>query len=188
MDISKPNSNEPTAQEPILVETNHQKSNMEISEADIEPSDPLLVEKLSIRLTDQLIRFHGCYRDCHDQSKRDHVDEHEIHYSLQTYLNEAANDALSSCLDVLSYRTIARHEDNIASAMIAAQKQQVYSRLDVDGPIETPKHIYLQEGNAPNRTAKVTFDIDSITRFPSSLGIAKGSIRQNAMQMLVSNL
>jgi hypothetical protein len=74
----------------------------------------------------------------------------------------------------------------LADMMTVAQKRWVYS--SIDGLTETPKHICPQEGDAPTRIVDVEFDIDSITRFPSGLSIAKGGIRWNAMQMPVSNL
>ena len=49
-------------------------------------------------------------------------------------------------------------------------------------------HICLQEEVIPCQIAEVTFDVDSITGFCPSLGIAKGGIRWNVMQMPVSDL
>jgi hypothetical protein len=72
--------------------------------------------------------------------------------------------------------------------MTAAQKRWVFSAIHPDDPEEAPMHICLQEGDAPSQRAQVTFDIDSITGYATSLAIAKGGIRWNVMQMPVSDL
>ncbi|KAH9203049.1 hypothetical protein DL95DRAFT_509177, partial [Leptodontidium sp. 2 PMI_412] len=146
------------------------------------------VGKLAVRLADQLIQFHGCCRDCHEHSNREHVDEHELHRGLQTFLDESEDEALSSCPDVLGSNQIAPHDDDLAGSMTAAQKRWVFSGIHPDDPEEAPAHICIQEGDMPCQTAQVTFDVDSITGFCPSLGVARGGIRWNFMQMPVSDL
>jgi len=150
--------------------------------------DQLEVEKLAVRLANQLVQFQGCCRDCHEHFNREHADEHETHYGLQTFLSESKDEALSGCPDVLGSNQIAPHDDDLASSMTVAQKRWVFSGIHAEDPEEAPVHICLQEGETPCQTAEVTFDIDSITGFCPSLGIAKGGIRWNVMQMPVSDL
>jgi hypothetical protein len=136
-------------------------------------------------LTNQPVQFQGCYSDCYKNFNREHADEHELHCGLQTFLNESEDEALSGCPNILGSNQIAPHDDDLASSMTAAQKRWVFSGIN---PNETPKHICLQEEDTPCQTAEVTFDVDSIPGFCSSLGIAKGGIQWNFMQMPVSNL
>jgi hypothetical protein len=98
MDISEVESCELHVQEPV----------QEVEDADFPDIDDLLpdvdqseVEKLATRLTNQLVQFQGCCRDCHEHFNREHADEYETHYSLQTFLSESKDQALSGCPDVL---------------------------------------------------------------------------------------
>jgi hypothetical protein len=72
--------------------------------------------------------------------------------------------------------------------MTAAQKWWTFRGIYSANIEETPEHICLQEGDALCQTAQMSFDIDSITGFCSGLGIAKGGIRWNVMQMPVYDL
>ena len=182
MDISDVESCELNVNEPIG----------EVEGADFPDIDDLVpdvgqseVEKLATRLTNQLVQFQGCCRDCHERSNGEHADEHETHYGLQAFLDD---EALSGCPDVLGSSQIAPHDDDLAGSMTAAQKRWVFNGIHPDDPEEVPAHICLQEEDTPCQTAQVTFDIDSITGFCHSLGIANGGIRWNFMQMPVSDL
>jgi hypothetical protein len=146
------------------------------------------VEKLAIRLTNQLVQFQGCCRDCHGRSNGEHADEHRTHYGLQAFLRRSEDGVLSGCPDVLGSGQIAPHDDDLAGSMTPAQKRWVFSGIHPDDPEERPAHICLQEEDIPCQTARVSFDIDSITAFCYSLGVAKGGIRWNFIQMPVSDL
>jgi len=146
------------------------------------------VDKLAIQLTNQLVQFQGCCSDCHEHFNREHADEHELDYGLQTFLSESKDEALSGCPDVLGSNQIAPHDDDLAGSMSAVQKRWMFSGIYPDNPDEAPMHICLQKGDTPCQTATVTFDIDSITGYATSLGVAKGGIRWNPMQMPVSDL
>ena len=138
-------------------------------------------------MANQLIQFQGCCYDCHEQFNEEHADKHETHCSLQTFVSKAA-DGASGCPDVLNSGPMARHDDDLAESMTTAQKRWIFSGIHPDDSDETPEHVCLQAGDTPSQTAQVTFDIDSITGYATSLGIAKGGLRWNVMQMPVSDL
>lgn len=151
---------------------------------ELEPGADLSdIEKLSIRLVDQLLQFQGCCRDCHSDAAKTHADKHETHSSLQTFVSESRN-----CPDILGSGRIAKREDHLDQTMSTAEKRWTFSGIRPDNPDSSPEHICLEEGDTPCTTASVRFDIDSITGFATSLGIAKGGIRWNVMQMPVSDL
>jgi hypothetical protein len=54
-----------------------------------EGDDTTGVEKLACRLTDQLLRFHGCCNSCHVQIAEKHAKEHDSHHSFSSYMNLA---------------------------------------------------------------------------------------------------
>jgi hypothetical protein len=185
MDISDIESCELNVYEPVQEVEDAEFPDFDDQLPDVDQSE---VEKLAVRLANQLVQFQGCCRDCHEHFNREHADEHETHYGLQTFLSESKDEALSGCPDVLGSNQIAPHDDDLASSMTVAQKRWVFSGIHAEDPEEAPVHICLQEGETPCQTAEVTFDIDSITGFCPSLGIAKGGIRWNVMQMPVSDL
>jgi hypothetical protein len=187
-EISEPEPEELNVPAPAIEEEDAGFLDIDELVPDPEAGDQSALEKLSIRLADQLIQFQGCCHDCHDQFNREHADEHETHCSLQTFLSESVDRALSGYPDVLSSSQIARHEDDLAGSMTAAQKRLMFSGIHPDDAEEIPEHICLQAGDTPCQTARVTFDVDSITGYATSLGIAKGGIRWNPMQMPVSDL
>ncbi len=78
---------------------------------------------------------------------------------------------------MLSSSHIARHKDDLTGSMTAAQKRLMFSRIYPNDAEETPEHICLQAEDTPCQTARVAFDMDSITGYTTSLGIAKGGIR-----------
>ena len=131
------------------------------------------VGKLATHLTNQLIRHQGCCEHCHQQSREEHVEHHPNCLSLQQYLDrigEAVN-----CPDVLASNTISTHESNLATQMGTASRRHLYCGLDKDD--NAPAHICLEADNQAAVAAEVTFDIDSVLGFPSSLAIAKQGIR-----------
>lgn len=137
------------------------------------------VEKLAKRLANQLIQFHRYYSDCHEHTNREHTSQHEMHYGLATFVAQTKDEVLSGCPDVLGSTQVAHHDDDLAGSIITAQKRWVFSGVYIDDSKETPVHICLQQEEKPCKTAEVIFDIDSITGFCPSLGIANGGIRWN---------
>ena len=69
------------------------------------------VGKLALRLTDQLLRFHGCCNSCHVQTAQKHAKEHDIHHSLSSYMNLAKDSPVYGCSDILSSSKIATYSD-----------------------------------------------------------------------------
>ena len=90
--------------------------------------------------------------------------------------------------NILGLEAIASREDNLASQTTAAVKRQIYCGSAEEDPTSTPVHICLEAGDRPTMAAGVTFDVDSITGFPASLGIGKQGIRWHPTQMPVSDL
>jgi hypothetical protein len=171
---------------------------MDISDADSEPEphaddipnaeEGRRIIELGTRLADQLIEFHGCCRECHEQASQEHEERYEQHYSLQELLSKARD----CCPDVLSSNKTASFEDGLHSSMTTAQKRWTFSGIHPRDLTEEPAHICLSRDQTPCQTGRVKFDVDSIVGFCSSLGVAKGGIRWNWMQTpvppLTSNL
>lgn len=65
------------------------------------------VGKLAPRLTDQLLRFHGCCNSCHVQTAQKHAKDHDIHHTLSSYMNLAKDSPLYRYSDILSSCKIA---------------------------------------------------------------------------------
>ena len=78
------------------------------------------------------------------------------------------------------------HESNFASQMSEASRRYLYCGVRNDAI--SPVHICLKADDVARVDTKVTFDIDSILGFPSSLAVAKQGIRWNPTQMAVSDL
>lgn len=81
---------------------------------------------------------------------------------------------------------MATHELNLASQIDRVSRRHLYYRLSKEDI--SPVHICLEADDRATVTAKVTFNINSILSFPSSLGVAKQGIRQNPTQIAVSDL
>ena len=70
-------------------ELNIQESIRQVEDADFQDIDNLVpnmdqleVEKLAIRLTNQLVQFQGCCHDCYEYFNREHANKHKSHCSL----------------------------------------------------------------------------------------------------------
>ena len=81
--------------------------------------DQLEVEKLAIRLTNQLVQFQGYCHDCYEHFNREHAYEHESHCSLQTFVGETKDRELSGCPDILAFNRITSYKDNLARSITA---------------------------------------------------------------------
>jgi hypothetical protein len=167
---------------------------MDISDADSEPEpyaddipnaeEGRRIVELGTRLADQLIEFHGCCKECHEQASQEHAERYEQHYSMEEFLDETRD----CCPDVLSSNRIASFEDDLYSSMTTEQKRWTFSGIHPHGLTEEPAHICLGRDQTPCQTGRVKFDVDSIVGFCSSLAVAKGGIRWNWTQTPVPPL
>ncbi|KAF5697726.1 AT hook DNA-binding motif, partial [Fusarium mundagurra] len=110
----------------------------------------------------------------HDQTQREHI-------GLAAYLESTAD----ICPEVLSSTRIASPEDDLSEKMSSSDRRRVYCGLGSGG--QAP-HICLNEDERITHVAGVSFDVDSVTGFPSNLAIAKQGIRWSPTQMPVSDL
>ena len=124
-------------------------------------------------MVDQLIRHQGCCKLCHQQLQEEHAGSHPNHVGLQEYL-DGIKEAVD-CPDLLGSKTMATHELNLASQIDRVSRRHLYYRLSKEDI--SPVHICLEADDRATVTAKVTFNINSILSFPSSLGVAKQGIR-----------
>jgi len=118
---------------------------------------------------------------CHRTAKRQHDEDLVGHTSLPSYL-ESTRDL---CPEVLDTNRIARPGDGLHAKTTRASRQQIFCGLN-DGS-QAP-HICLSRDEQISPTAAISFDIDSITGFPTSLAVAKQGIRWFPTQMPVSDL
>ncbi|KAB8222577.1 hypothetical protein BDV33DRAFT_168437 [Aspergillus novoparasiticus] len=137
--------------------------------------------QLAKRLADQLIQHHGCCGDCHAQASQAHHEQHEEHCGLQLYLEELKTG--EAFPDVLSQNRLPTPVDNLAGQITGTRKKQVYNGISIDPSSSDPLHICLPAGSH-----SVTFDIDSIVGYLTSLAVAKQGTRWYPTQMMVSDL
>ena len=185
MDISEPESDELNIENPPIRQSDAEFEDIDMLVPDLISDDQSAVAKLAVRLADQLLEFHGCCNDCHNRSKMEHTSEHNTHTSLQDYVTDSAT---INCPQVLGTFGIAAHKDDLASQMTAAEKRQVYSGISPNDLDEMPLYICLIEGDTLTEAPEVSFDVDSILGFPTSLGFARWGICWNPTQMQVSDL
>ena len=171
-------TSEPDVDEDTIVVASQQPRDPSASDDD---NDSTRIERLADRLLDQLVGFHGCCAECHDQAKAEHSDQSEQHTSLSTYLDSVTG----LCPDILGTNRIASQEDNLSSATTANDRRRLYCGLEGN---DNAPHICLHADEPQTNYAGMTFDIDSVTGFPSSIAIAKQGIRWHPTQMLVSDL
>ncbi|KAG7402426.1 hypothetical protein Forpe1208_v017223 [Fusarium oxysporum f. sp. rapae] len=139
------------------------------------------VERLGCQLADQLIRFRGCYMDCHRSAKVQHDQDSREHISLATYIETTEG----LCLDVLGSTRIATPEDDLSRKISTSSRRQIY--CGVRSGDQAP-HICLSQDEQTTHVAEAHFDVDSVTGFPNSLAVAKQGIRWFPTQMPVSDL
>ncbi|KAJ5668636.1 uncharacterized protein N7477_007206 [Penicillium maclennaniae] len=145
------------------------------------------IRELGKRLADQLVKQHGCCSDCHEQAKRDHEEQHVEHWGLQHYLRQV--QVGNPYPDVLSRDELTKRGDNLAGPTTAARKRQVYNGISpAHASTSSPLHICLASEDEPTGVPSVTFDIDSVVGFPTSLAVARQGIRWHPTQMAVSDV
>ncbi|UKZ66008.1 uncharacterized protein TrAtP1_007191 [Trichoderma atroviride] len=140
-----------------------------------------LVERLAQKLAEQLTRFQGCCNDCHQTAKERRMQSPAEQISLTQYLESTAGLGA----DVLSSKTLAGGKDDLAGKVNAECRKKIF--CGVDSRSEAPL-ICLDNDERVSRTAGVTFDVDSIIGFPTSLSVAKRGIRWSPTRMTVSDL
>lgn len=149
------------------------------------------LERTAIKLAKQLRRFQGCTHEEHRIADRLHQEHHQrpdVHSacsSLQdvTHLLRGSYDGGTPFPDVLSNPKLLRPADLPTGLDLRGAfegSSLAASPWDAGTPDENlPKNLCLSQhhGCSPkNRAAQVTFDIDSLCCFPSSLAIARQGI------------
>ncbi|KAL7903798.1 hypothetical protein GGI35DRAFT_491555 [Trichoderma velutinum] len=150
-------------------------------EAQPEDDERGLVERVAQKLAEQLTRFQGCCNDCHQTAKERRMQSPAEQISLAQYLESTAGLGA----DVLSSKTLASGKDGLARKVNAECRKKIFCGVDFES--EAPL-ICLDKDERVSRTAGVTFDVDSIIGFPSSLCVAKRGIRWSPTRMTVSDL
>ncbi|KFZ23199.1 hypothetical protein V502_02329 [Pseudogymnoascus sp. VKM F-4520 (FW-2644)] len=104
--------------------------------------DTLGVGKLALRLTDQLLRFHGCCNSCHVQTAQKHAKEHDIHHSLSSYMSLAKDSPVYGDGYPIALLNAASNapESNSINAII---REHYRRRLYVQPALWTPKQPEL---------------------------------------------
>jgi len=152
------------------------------------PLEP--IERTAFKLAKQLRSFQGCTHEQHREADQLHQQHHQ------------RPDVHSKCSSLQQITTIIRGQYNGGSPLpdvlssTKMMKPADLRNVDCQGAFEgtscfaAPEDIGTRDENLPknlclsqhystsnkNRRAKVTFDIDSICCFPSSLGIARRGI------------
>ncbi|KAE8383945.1 hypothetical protein BDV23DRAFT_177430 [Aspergillus alliaceus] len=136
---------------------------LHVSLESVGPESP---SPLGRSLTDQLYHHHGCCEHCHSQQQAEHDTQHADHTGLKDYLQQIQTEG--GFPDVL----------------------QIYCSIYVISPDPDPDpvHICLTTDHHADTVTEVTFNIDSIVGFASSLAVAKQGVRWNPTQMAVSDL
>ncbi|KAE8414841.1 hypothetical protein BDV36DRAFT_311637 [Aspergillus pseudocaelatus] len=130
------------------------------------------VQALGQTLTDQLYTYHSC---CHTD-----------HSGLKDYLERVLTEGRFP--DILRVPTMARREDHLARQISSERRQQVYCGISAEPSHTDSVHVCLATDHRSDTVTEVTFDIDSIVGFVSSLAVAKQGVRWNPTQMAVSDL
>jgi hypothetical protein len=175
-------ANIPLDDDPIAVTSEHRETHETLHPAEADYSDH--THQLARRLTDQLSQFYGCCADCHQAAEAEHHEQFEKHTSLKEYLDEVNG----ICPDILGSTRIASHGDNLPHQTNASGRRQIYTGLTAEAEDCNPPHICLSTDERRPDFAGISFDIDSVTGFPTSIAVAKQGIRWKPTQMPVSDL
>jgi hypothetical protein len=133
-------------------------------------------------LAEQLLHFQGCDAQKHEESAQQHSHETTNHVSLDEFnsFHDRLPDTLSS--KILALRESFSHQET------SAWKAQFLGTRS-DSPDEKI-HVCLSasELTEPRPHPEVTFDIDSIMGFPTSLAFAKRGLKFTLTPHIVNNL
>ncbi|KAE8371005.1 hypothetical protein BDV26DRAFT_299203 [Aspergillus bertholletiae] len=115
-----------------------------------------------------------------------HSTQYTDHSGLKDYLERVLTEG--GFPDVLWVPTMARREDHLACQVSSEWRQQVYCGISAELSYADPVHVCLATDHRSDTVTEVTFDINSIVGFASSLAVAKQGVRWNPIQMAVSDL
>ncbi|RHZ43886.1 uncharacterized protein CDV56_100577 [Aspergillus thermomutatus] len=137
---------------------------------------------LSTQLVQQLIQFQGCCQDCHTQIrvKQDQVRKSELSLSLSEIIQWP-------CPDVVGTARMARSDDSWISEWSATQQEKLFCGISPSDSKEPP-HVMLDLSQEHLNQSDITFDIDSVSAYLSSLAAARCGIRWYPSQPPVSSL
>lgn len=162
----------------------------------LDPPDPLdfyadpeiipTVQVLGQALTDQLYTHHGCCVHCHHQQKTQHSTQYTDYSGLKDYLERVVTEGGSP--DILRVPTIVQRKDHFTGQISSKQKQQIYCGISAGSSHTESVHVCLATDHLSDTVTEVTFDIDSIVGFASSLAVARQRVQWNPTQIAVSNL
>lgn len=139
-----------------------------------------LVQHFAQKLAEQLIRFQRCCNNCHQAAKQTRTEIPNAQIGFANYLQSM----VGLRADILRRKTIAIKEDDLAGGINPESKKKLCS---LDSRDQIP-HIFLGEDKRVSSDAGVTFGVDSIIEFPSSLAVAKRGFRWSPTRMTVSDL
>ncbi|KAE8360865.1 hypothetical protein BDV27DRAFT_161284 [Aspergillus caelatus] len=151
-----------------------------------DPEILLAVQALGQTLTDQLYTHHGCCVHCHRQQETQHSTQHTDYSGLKNYLERVLTEGRFP--DVLRVPIMARRKDHLARQVSSERRQQVYCGISAELSHAEPVHVCLATDHHSDTVTEVTFDIDSIVGFASSLAVAKQGVQWNPTQIAVSDL
>lgn len=137
------------------------------------------------KLADQLaIGFHGCGCAIHNRMHREHAATVTEHTSIQEL-----NEILETVPDTLSSEGLLQH-GQVTSAETREWKPAFTGIVPGQEDADRQIHVCLHSsaGDQTVQSPEVTFDIDSILGFPSSLAVARQGFRFNLTPHVVSNL
>lgn len=173
--IAVPNHQSPEPVQNIIFNTTSEIS------PQIGNSEPDPIKHLAQELGEQLIKFQGCYNECHQAAKHNHIEDTNEHIGLATYLNFTPKLGP----DILSHETIAHQKDDLAGKLSPKSRRQIF--YGINSREEVP-YICLDEDKRVSDGAGVSFDIDSIVAFPSNLAVTKKGIHWSPTRMTISDL
>jgi hypothetical protein len=125
------------------------------------------------RLVEQLYSFHGCTSEAHDA----HNDEYAQSPDSYTYISELfhCQKPSSSIPDVLGSPKFMEKQDLDDPALLRQLYEGQSPPTEPEDEPKPPKKLYLphKPSEQQNRRSKVTYDIDGLCLFPTSLAVAR---------------
>ena len=161
----------PTVSVEIIVPRSTSPNRLDSPDPEIFPT----VQTLGQTLTDQLYTYHSCCVHCHRQQKTQHSTQYTDYSGLKDYLERVLTEG--GFPDILRVPTIARRKDHLAHQISSKRRQQVYCDIFAEPSHANPVYICLATDHRSDTVTEITFDIDSIVGFASSLAVAKQKIQ-----------
>ena len=141
---------------------------------DLVPMD--LDDSVATRLIEQLYSFHGCTDNAHDIQDDEYAKFQDSYTSLADISSFQAPG--NSIPDVLSVANFIESQD-LCQDLDPIQIQQLYEgrtpSVEPRGEPNPPKKLHLPHRplERQNPHSKITYDIDGLCLFPTSLGVAQ---------------